>query len=173
MPLLVLVRLGERAAGRGQGQVSLAHAFEREQSVRETTQSVGWTAQDKDFEAVVPVEMDVGRRHHFRVRVVLHVHQPMGKVGLVVAVDVSEHADSRAGTALQFGLGQAVAHKVADGFGAGPPGLAEKCLESGQQLRLHRDAEPYRAGNFVVILSVTHRQIVTPGRPPVKPGGAD
>jgi len=169
--LLVLVRSGERAAGRGQGQVSLAHALERQQSVRETTQSVGRPAQDQDFEAVVSVEMDVGRRHHFRVRVVLHVHQPMGKVGLVVAVDVGEHADSRAGTALQFGLGQPAAHKVADRLGTGPAGLTEKRLESGQQLRFHRDAEPYCAGLFLVGLGVTHAAIVTPGTRAVKLDG--
>ena len=165
---LVPVRAGERTGRRGQAQLSLPNALQREQRVRESAQPVCGPAQDQDFEAVVPVEMDVGRSYNLGARVVLQVHQPMGKVGLVVAVDVGEHAHGRAGTVLQFGLSQAVAHKVADGLRAGPAGIAEKGFEAGEQFRFHRDAEPDRAGLFIVVSSVTHPEIVTPERLPVK-----
>ena len=164
----VSVRAGERAACRSQGQLALAYALERQQLVCQTAQPVGSAAQNHDFKAVVAVEVDVRRGDDLGVSFVLDVQQAVGKVGLVMAVDVGQHADG--GTGLEFGFSQPVAHEVTDGLGAGPAGLAEECLKTGQQLGLHRDAEPYRTRFFVVVLSVTHPAIVTPAVLPVKRG---
>jgi hypothetical protein len=153
----VPVRTSQRAARRGQGQAALAYALEREQLVGQFLQPVGGPAQNQDLETVVAVEVDMGRRHYLGVGVVLQVHQAVGKVRLVVPVHVGEHADGRAAAALELGLGQPVAHKVADSLGAGPAGLSEQGLEPLEQVRLHRHAEPYRAGFFFDYLSVTYR----------------
>ena len=114
------------------------------------------------------VEVDVSGGDDLGVCVMLNLHQAVGKVGLVMAVDVGQHADG--GTGLEFGFSQPVAHEVTDGLGASPSGLPEQALEPGQQIRFHRDAESYRTRFFVVVLSVTHPAIVTPAVLPVKRG---
>ncbi len=128
-------------------------------------QPVGSAAQDEDFQTVVAVEMDVGRRGYLSVMVVLHFHQPAREVGLAVVIDECQHADGRAPAGLKLVAGKLQPNKVADCLGAIRAGAAEQSVEPLQQVRFHRNAEPYRARIFVVVLSVTHLKIVTRSSP--------
>jgi len=167
---LMLLRSSERAARRGQGQMTLTYALEREQAVGEAPQLAGGSAQDQHLETVVSVEVDVGGGDDFGVSVVLYLHQPAGQIRLVMSVHKRKHTYGRA--CLQFRFGQSASHQVADCLRAGPAGLPEKGLKPGQQFRFHRDTDPHRAGIFVVVHGVTHCRIVTPAGPLVKRDGA-
>ena len=65
-------------------------------AVGEPAHLVCGSAQDQDFEAVVGVQVHVGRRDYLFVPAVLDLHQASRKVWLAVVVDKRQHAHSRA-----------------------------------------------------------------------------
>ena len=92
MATFVLVRLSERTARRGQGQVALAHALEREQLVGKLPQLAGRPAQNQHFQALVPVEVDVSGGDDLGKGIMLHLHQTPCQFRLVVSVDIRKYA---------------------------------------------------------------------------------
>ena len=69
---------GQRAARRGEGQVALAHALEREQLVGELPKLAGRPAQNQHFQAFVSVEVDGGGGDDLGKGTMLYLHQTPG-----------------------------------------------------------------------------------------------
>ena len=102
------VRAGKRAARRCEVEAPLAYALQSQQAVGEFAQIGRGPAENQHLEAFPAIEVDVRRGDDLGVSFVLDVHQAVGKIRLVMAVDIGQHADG--GTGLEFGFSQPVAH---------------------------------------------------------------
>jgi hypothetical protein len=135
-------RLLELLPGRGRGELSVLDPARADERVGDPLDLGGGPPHRDHLEAVVVVEVDVGRREHGAVVVVLDAGQTVGELPPVVVEDEGDRADDL-GVASPFFAHQGVAQDVADGLGPIPPAmLLGHAQESIEEDGLDRHAEP-------------------------------
>jgi hypothetical protein len=127
-------------AGVGEDELAEFHAAQGEDAVGDCLQFSALALHDDDFEAVVMVEVDVGRGEDHGSGAVLNVGELLGEIGDVVVVDQGEGAyDGLIRIDVFFEKG--AADEVADGLGTVlVTAFGDKAIELLEEVSVERDA---------------------------------
>lgn len=144
-PSLTRVRRDGLAGGGGH-ELAMFDALGAEQGIGNGTDPRTGASQDHHLQAVAAVEVDVNRRHNFVDELVLDSVQFVGKVGRVM---IEHHGDGARDLGIRpFHriLHQRIPHQVTHRLGPVSPGAtaSDQGIETGQEIRLHGDAEPHQ-----------------------------
>ena len=130
-------------------QLSVANPGFRDDGIGTLVHGADRPPKNGHLKAILVIEMDVHRRQHEVVVLVLGFREPPGQFALMMVVDVAETADAvRRGLPLQAvgfqAIGfQAIPQDVPDGLRTVLIALAAAiCVEIGQQFLIERYGEP-------------------------------
>ena len=108
---------------------------------------------NKDFEAVVSVEMDVKRRNDMVERPVLHVRERVLELSCMVVIHDGNGSDRLMRARFPFALNERVTDHVPYGLGPGGiPFAGYECVELLYQLAFDGYAESRYAGHVASVL---------------------
>jgi len=135
----------------GQNELAALDAPRAEQPVGQGLNFAGRPLNEQDFQALVAVQVDMGRGDDLGVLLMLQVKQILREFPLVVVVHHDHNADN-GGIPLEFLLEYVRAHQVRHCLGAvGVALLANQLVKLCEQIDIARNAE---AGDFLHSLTI-------------------